>query len=90
MLETRMVKFTHRQGQFLAFLHLYRKLHKQSPAEIEFLNFFGLTPPSIHSMIVKLHKLGLITREPGVPRSLQVAIPEKEIPPLEDVPGPPW
>lgn len=79
-----MATFTHRQGQFLAFIHLYRKLNRQSPSEADIARYFRLTPPSVHSMIVRLHELGLITREPGVARSLQVAIPEEEIPELED------
>ena len=39
-----------------------------------------LTPPSVHGMVVKLGELGLITREPGVPRSARVAIPADEVP----------
>ena len=81
--------FTHRQGQFLAFIHLYRKLHRRGPAELDMVHYFRVTPPSVHGMVVKLEQLGLVTREPGVARSVQVAIPEKEIPPLEDVVGPP-
>jgi hypothetical protein len=84
------VKFTHRQGQFLAFIHQYRKLHKQGPAELDLVKFFRITPPSVHGMMVKLEELGLITREPGVPRSARVAIPEDQIPVLEVVMGPPW
>jgi hypothetical protein len=34
-------------------------------------------------MIVKLEEMGLITREPGVPRSIRVAVPRSEIPELE-------
>lgn len=83
-------KFTPRQGQFLAFIHLYRKLHRQGPAEHELVNYFKVTPPAVHGMIVKLEELALITREPGVARSARVAIPEAEIPPLEDVEGPAW
>jgi hypothetical protein len=41
-------------------------------------------------MVVKLEELGLITREPGVARSVRVTIPVAEIPPLEDVEGPVW
>jgi Mn-dependent DtxR family transcriptional regulator len=85
-----MATFTHRQGQFLAFIHLYRRLHKRGPAELDMVKFFRVTPPSVHGMVVKLEDLGLITREPGVPRSVQVAIPVSEIPPLEEVAGPPW
>jgi Mn-dependent DtxR family transcriptional regulator len=85
-----MATFTHRQGQFLAFIHLYRLLHKQGPAELDMVKFFRVTPPSVHSMVVKLEELGLITREPGVSRSARVAIPEEEIPRLEPVEGRPW
>jgi hypothetical protein len=84
------VHFTHRQGQFLAFIHLYRKLHRQGPGEMDMVRYFGVTPPSVHGMVVKLEELGLVTRQPGVPRSVRVAIPEAEIPALEAVEGPPW
>jgi Mn-dependent DtxR family transcriptional regulator len=85
-----MATFTHRQGQFLAFIHLYRRLHRQGPAELDMVQYFRVTPPSAHGMVVKLEELGLVTREPGVPRSVRVAIPESEIPALEEVEGPPW
>jgi repressor LexA len=74
------VRFTERQGQFLAFIHLYRKLHRQGPAELDIVRYFRLTPPSVHGMVVKLGQLGLVTREAGVPRSVRVAVPESEIP----------
>jgi len=83
-------QFTHRQGQFLAFIHLYRTLHRQGPAEIDMVKFFQVTPPSAHGMVVKLDELGLIIREKGVARSIRVAIPESELPKLEAVDGPPW
>lgn len=76
-------RFTNRQGQFLAFIHLYWKLQRQGPAEADLVRYFRLTPPSVHSMIVKLSQLGLVTREPGVARSVRVAIPEDKIPKLE-------
>ena len=85
-----MATFTPRQGQFLAFIHLYRLLHKQGPAELDMVEFFRVTPPSVHQMVVKLEELGLITRAPGVPRSARVAIPIEEVPALEAVEGPPW
>ena len=84
------MKFTDRQGQFLAFIHLYRKVHRRAPAEMDLVKFFRVTPPAVHGMVVKLEELGLITREPGVPRSTRVAIPADEIPNLEDIAGPPW
>ena len=85
-----MMTFTHRQGQFLAFIHVYRKLHRRAPGELDMVKFFRVTPPSVHGMIVKLDQQGLITREPGVARSARVAIPPEAIPDLESVDGPPW
>jgi hypothetical protein len=41
-------------------------------------------------MVVKLEELGLVTREPGVPRSVRVAIPVYRLPELEEVSGPEW
>lgn len=84
------VEITPRQGQFLAFIHLYRKLHRQGPAELDLVRYFQVMPPSVHGMIVKLEQLGLVTREHGVARSVRVAVPEEEIPPLADIAGPPW
>jgi DNA-binding MarR family transcriptional regulator len=84
------MEFTARQGQFLAFLHLYRRLHRRSPAESDMAVFFQLTPPAVHNMVVKLEQLGLITREPGVARSIRVILSDDEIPRLDDVDGPPW
>ncbi len=85
-----MATFTHRQGQFLAFIHLYRRLHRQGAAETDMVKFFRVTPPSAHDMVVKLDELGLVTREPGVARSIRVAIPEDEVPKVEETDGPPW
>jgi hypothetical protein len=82
--------FTPRQGQFLAFIHLYRKLHRQGPAEMDLVQFFRVTPPAAHGMIVKLEQLGLVSRLPGAARSVRVTLPEEQIPRLEAVAGPPW
>ena len=84
------VQFTHRQGQFLAFIHLHRKLHRQGPAELDMVKYFRVTPPSVHDTVVRLEQLGLVTREQGVPRSVHVAIPESDIPALEEVQNPSW
>ena len=77
-------RFTARQGQYLAYISLYRKLHRYSPSETEIAKHFRVSPPSVHQMIVKLEEKGLITREPGVPRSVRVRVPKSAIPDLED------
>ena len=81
---TEVAQFTQKQGQYLAYIHLYRRLHRQGPAEGDIARNFRVSPPTVHQMIVKLEELGLITREPGVARSMRVAIPTSEIPELED------
>ena len=73
-IEVNLATFTPRQGQFLAFIHLYRRLHRRGPAELDMVKFFRVTPPAVHAMVVKLEELGLVTREPGVARSIRVAL----------------
>jgi DNA-binding MarR family transcriptional regulator len=75
--------FTARQGQFLAFIHTYTLLNGRPPAEADMMRFFRLTPPSIHQMILKLEQLGLISRQPGVPRSIVVLLDRSALPLLE-------
>lgn len=82
--------FTARQGQFLAFIHQYRRLHRQGPADSDMMQFFRLTPPSVHGMVVRLEQLGLVTRQRGVARSVRVAVSDEAIPALEEAEGPPW
>ena len=60
-------RFTERQGEYLAFIHLYITLNKRSPAESDFQAYFRVSAPSVHSMIVSLTNLGLIQRTPGRP-----------------------
>ena len=75
--------FTARQGQFLAFIHAYTLVNGRPPAEADMMRFFRLTPPSVHQMILKLEQLGLISRQPGVPRSIVVLLDRSALPMLE-------
>ncbi len=75
--------YTSRQGQFLAFLHHYTTLHGRPPAEAELVEFFQVTPPSVHQMILTLERRGLIRRTPGQARSIRLAIPYETLPPLQ-------
>ena len=38
------------------------------------MRFFPVTPPSVHQMVLSLEKAGLISRKPGVPRSIAVLL----------------
>ena len=78
-----MTPFTYKQGQYLAFIHLYRKLHRQGPAEVDMVQYFRVSPPSAHQMIVKLDDRGLITREPGRSRTIQLLLSRESLPDLE-------
>ena len=75
--------YTSRQGQFLAFIHHYTTLHGRPPAEAELVEFFQVTPPSVHQMILTLERRGLISRTPGQARSIRLAMPYETLPPLQ-------
>lgn len=74
--------FTDTQGQYLAYIATYTKLHRRPPAEADLQQYFGVTPPSVHHMIVVLTERGLIRRCPGQPRSIEVLVPAEQLPPL--------
>src|ERR1041385_2466957 len=75
--------YTPRQGQFLAFIHAYTRLHKQPPSEMEMATYFGVSPPSVHQMVVTLQNRGLIQRLPGQARSIRLMVPPRDLPDLE-------
>ena len=57
--------FTVKQGQYLAFIYHYTKIHRQAPAESDLERYYQVSPPSIHEMIKTLERNGLIERLPG-------------------------
>jgi Mn-dependent DtxR family transcriptional regulator len=76
-------KFTYKQGQYLAFIHLYTKVHKRPPAESDIQAYFRVSPPSVHQMIMTLEAHGLISRIPWTSRSIQILVPKEELPDLD-------
>jgi DNA-binding MarR family transcriptional regulator len=74
--------FTHRQGQYLAFIHAYTLVNGRPPAEADLMRFFRVTPPTVHQMVLSLEKAGLISRQPGVPRSIAVLLDRSALPAL--------
>ena len=75
--------FTKTQGRYLAFIHAYTQLNGRAPAEADMQQYFRVTPPSVHRMVLELERRGLISRQPGVARSIHLTIPAADIPPLE-------
>ena len=80
-------KFTPKQGQYLAFIHAYTLVNGRPPAEADMQRFFRVTPPSVHQMVVTLERAGLISRQPGVARSITVLVDHRDLPELQ--PGDP-
>ena len=73
-------RFTSKQGQYLAFIDAYTRVNRRPPAEHEMQRFFGVTPPTVHQMILTLERAGLLRRQPGVSRSIQVLVPPEDLP----------
>ena len=74
--------YTDKQGQYLAFIYYYSKIHGRAPAEAEIQRYFGASPPAVHQMILTLEARGLIERTPGQARSIRLLIPREELPDL--------
>lgn len=75
--------YTSTQGQYLAFIYYYTKIHGVSPAEADMRRYFQTSPPSIHQMIVTLERRGLIERVPGQARSIKLRLTRDQLPDLE-------
>src|SRR5436853_5533684 len=74
--------FTPKQGQYLAFIHLYTRLHRRPPAETDMQQYFRVSPPSVHQMVLTLERAGFIRRQPRVARSIEMLIDPKCLPQL--------
>jgi Mn-dependent DtxR family transcriptional regulator len=74
--------FTVKQGQYLAFIYAYTRIHGRPPAEADLQHYFRVSPPSIHQMVLTLERAGLIGRKPGVARSIEVLVAPELLPVL--------
>ena len=81
--------FTARQGQYLAFIHAYTLINGRPPAEADMMRFFRVTPPAVHQMVLTLEQAGLISRQPGVARSIAVLLNPSNLPELSPGHGQP-
>jgi DNA-binding MarR family transcriptional regulator len=66
------LEFTPRQGQYLAFIDAYTLVNGRPPAQADMQRFFSVTPATVRQMLLTLEKAGLISRKPGVARSVLV------------------
>ncbi len=75
--------FTVKQGQYLAFIFHYTKIHGIAPSESDMQRFFKVTPPSVPQMVLTLERNGSITRVPEQGRSIRLLIDRQHLPDLE-------
>ena len=76
------IRFTGKQGQYLAFINNYVRIHGRAPAEADMKRFFKTTPPTIHQMILTLEAKKLVRRVPGQARSIELLVKPDELPVL--------
>jgi len=75
--------FTAKQGQYLAFIHNYTKIHRCPPAESDLQYYFRVSPPAIHDMIKTLERNGFIERKPRQARSIRLLVAPEYLPRLK-------
>lgn len=73
---------TNKQGQYLAFIYNYTRIHRRPPAELDFQRYFQVSPPTVHQMIKTLELKRLIERTPGAPRSIRLLLAPQHLPRL--------
>ena len=78
-------RFTDKQGQYLAFIWAYSQINGRAPAERDLQRYFGVTPPSVHQMLLTLETNGLIRRQPGAARSIELRVNHNTLPTLQPV-----
>jgi repressor LexA len=71
-----------KQGQYLAFIHLYMRLHRRPPAETDIQQYFRVSPPSVHQMVLTLERMGFIRRQPRTARSIELLVDPEQLPDL--------
>jgi hypothetical protein len=74
--------FTEKQGQYLAYIYNYIKIHRQAPAESDLERHFRVSAPAIHDMIKTLELNGLIQKTPGQARSIRLLVAPEHLPRL--------
>jgi len=76
-------RFTERQGQYLAFICVYKRMFGQAPAEADMQRHFRVSPPSVHQMVLGLERDGFIRRQTGVARSIDLLVTPQALPILD-------
>jgi SOS-response transcriptional repressor LexA len=64
----------------IPFIYTYAHMFRCPPAEADMQRHFQVSPPSVHQMVVTLERNGLIRRQPGVARSIQILVAPEDLP----------
>ena len=75
--------YTQKQGQYLAFIYYYTKLHGNAPSEADMQHYFKVSPPTVHQMVLSLEKQRYIERTPGQARSIRLLLTREDLPDLD-------
>jgi DNA-binding FadR family transcriptional regulator len=62
---------------------VHQRAGEQQPADRDLQRYFGVTPPSVHQMVLTLERAGLIRRKPGVNRSIELLVNHNSLPTLQ-------
>ncbi|MCM2369017.1 LexA family protein [Aporhodopirellula aestuarii] len=75
-----MPHFTDTQGKCLSFIHAYTDGFGQPPSMQEIADAMNVSTPSVNGMLKTLEKKGLIKRQPGVARSIEILSAPETLP----------
>ena len=72
--------FTEKQGQYLAYIYAYTRLHRRPPAETDMQQYFRVSPPSVHQMVLTLERARLIKKKTRIARSIELLVDPEHLP----------
>ena len=70
------------QAGAISGVHLYTRLHRRPPAEADMQQYFRVSPPSVHQMVLTFKREGFIKWQPLSPRSIELLVDPKHLPEL--------
>lgn len=65
-------KLTDRQSEIIAFIRQFAEVHGIQPTVREIAAWVGVAPPNAWKHVKRLEALGVLSRLPGVARSIRV------------------
>jgi Mn-dependent DtxR family transcriptional regulator len=66
----------------MPFIYAYTRVNGRPPAEADMGRYFKVTAPSVHQMVITLEQRGLVRRQAGVPRSIEILVAPEKLPAL--------